>query len=138
LLRGMGFGGPETCRSTGPVVGEGGAHDTLSARSTSPIPMPTSLTAAQKRYLRSLGHHLKPVILVGTKGITPALLAELEIAMEHHELVKVKVAAGDRDERDAWIGELVKATGAALAQRVGNIATLYRPRRKDPGIVLPR
>lgn len=100
--------------------------------------MPTALAAAQKRYLRSLAHALKPVILVGAKGVNPAMLAELDLALEHHELVKVRIAAGDRDERDAWLEEIVEASGAALVQRVGNIATVFRPRRKDPGIVLPR
>ncbi len=99
---------------------------------------PIALAAAQKRYLRSLTHTLKPVILVGAKGVTPALLGELDSALEHHELVKVKVAAEDRDTRDAWIAEIVKAADAALVQRVGNIASVFRPRRKNPGIVLPR
>jgi len=100
--------------------------------------MPIALATAQKRYLRTLAHNLKPVILVGAKGVTPALLAELRNALEHHELIKVKIAAEDRDERDAWVAELVTAADAALVQRVGNVACLFRPRRKDPGIVLPR
>jgi RNA-binding protein len=101
-------------------------------------PSPITLATAQKRYLRTLAHNLKPVILVGAKGVTPAMLAELKNALEHHELIKVKIAAGDRDERDAWVAEIVKGAGAALIQRVGNVATMFRPRRKDPGIVLPR
>ena len=100
--------------------------------------MPIPLATSQKRYLRGLAHNLKPVILVGAKGITPALLAELGGALEHHELVKVKIAAEDRDERDAWIVASVEGADAALIQRVGNVATLFRPRKKNPGIVLPR
>ena len=100
--------------------------------------MPTAVTTAQRRYLRSLAHAIKPVILVGAKGVTPALLAELEIAIEHHELIKLKIAAGDRDERDAWLQSIVESTSVALVQRVGNIATLFRARSKDPGIILPR
>ena len=80
----------------------------------------------------------KPVILVGTKGVTPALLAELNSALEHHELIKVKIAAEDRAERDVWVAGIVKGADAALIQRVGNVATIFRPRRKNPGIVLPR
>lgn len=99
---------------------------------------PTTLAAAQKRYLRSLAHDLKPVILVGAKGVTPALLGELEVALERHELVKLKIAAGDREERDGWVSGIVEASRAGLVQRVGNVATLFRARRKDPGIVLPR
>ncbi|MBS0458218.1 MAG: ribosome assembly RNA-binding protein YhbY [Proteobacteria bacterium] len=100
--------------------------------------MPFAISPAQRRYLRSLAHDLKPVILVGGKGVTPALLAELDLALEHHELVKVKLAAPDRDERDGWVAAIVEASGAALVQRVGNIATVFRPRKKNPGIVLPR
>ena len=100
--------------------------------------MPIAPATSQKRYLRTLAHNLKPVILVGAKGVTPALLAELGGALEHHELIKVKIAAEDRDERDAWVAEIVKGADAALIQRVGNVATLFRPRRKNPGIVLPR
>ena len=96
------------------------------------------LSPTQRRYLRSLAHALKPVILVGAKGVTPALLAELDGALEHHELIKVKIAAEDRDERDAWVAQLAKDAGASLIQRVGNVATLFRARRKNPGIVLPR
>lgn len=99
---------------------------------------PVALVTSQKRYLRSLAHTLKPVILVGAKGVTPALLTELGNALEHHELVKVKIAAEDRDERDVWVAEIAKGVDAALIQRVGNIATLYRARKKNPGIVLPR
>ena len=100
--------------------------------------MPIALVTSQKRYLRTLAHTLKPVILVGAKGITAALLAELGGALDHHELVKVKIAADDRDERNAWVSEMTERADAALIQRVGNIATLYRPRKKNPGIVLPR
>jgi RNA-binding protein len=99
---------------------------------------PIVIATAQKRYLRTLAHTIKPVILVGAKGVTPALLAELNNALEHHELIKVKVAAEDRDERDAWVAGIVKGADAALIQRVGNVATMFRPRKKNPGIVLPR
>ena len=101
--------------------------------------MPTPiLAAAQKRYLRGLAHDLKPVILVGGKGVTDALVAELDLALERHELVKVKVAAEDREARDAWIETLVERSGAASIQRVGHVLTLYRPSSDKPQIVLPK
>lgn len=100
--------------------------------------MPPAITASQKRYLRGLAHDLKPVILVGGKGVTDAVVAELDLALERHELLKVKIAAGDRDTRDAWIVTLVERSQAALVQRVGNIATLYRVSSDKPGIELPR
>jgi RNA-binding protein len=115
-----------------------GSHDTLSPRSTASISMTSAPSASQKRHLRGLAHPLKPVILVGGKGVSDSVVAELELALERHELLKVKIAAGDRDERDAWIAQLVERSGATLVQRVGNIATLYRARSDQPGIVLPR
>jgi RNA-binding protein len=100
--------------------------------------MSQAITAAQKRYLRGLAHPLKPLIQVGGKGITDALLAELELTLERHELIKVKVAAEDRETRDAWIAALAERSGAALVQRIGHTVTLYRAAQEKPQIVLPR
>jgi RNA-binding protein len=100
--------------------------------------MPVVLTSSQNRFLRGQAHGLKALMQVGGKGITPALLAELDQLLERHELVKVKVGAEDREARDAMIGELAGQTGAALVQRIGHTATLYRPSRENPFIVLPR
>jgi RNA-binding protein len=100
--------------------------------------MPPALSANQRRHLRSLAHPLRPVIMVGGKGVTDALLAELDGALERHELLKVKVAAEDREARDLLIGELVDSSQATLVQRVGNIATLFRRARENPQIILPR
>ena len=100
--------------------------------------MPTVLAAPQKRYLRTLAHPLKPVLQVGAKGVSPQVLSELDGALEHHELIKVRVVAEDRETRDAWIEALLEGSDATLVQRIGHIACLYRPRLKDPAIVLPR
>jgi len=96
-----------------------------------------SLNEHQRKYLRTRAHKLKPVVALGDKGITPALRDELDATLEHHELIKLKVRAGDREARDAAIRELCDSAGAELISRVGNVATLYRPRRRKPGIVLP-
>ena len=100
--------------------------------------MPTVLSNAQKRYLRGLAHALKPVLLVGAKGVTPAVLAELGEVLEQHELVKVKVAAEDREARDAAIEALVTGVDAALVGRIGHVAILYRRRLDTPLVILPR
>jgi RNA-binding protein len=63
-----------------------------------------SITEKQKRWLKKQSHHLKPVVTLGQHGLTEAVLAEIELALSHHELLKVKVNAGDREERDAAIG----------------------------------
>jgi len=100
--------------------------------------MSIALTASQTRFLRGQAHDLKALLQTGGKGITPAFIAQLEEVLELHELVKVKVAAEDRDARDAMIAELVQATGCALVQRIGHVAVLYRPSRERRQIVLPR
>ena len=100
--------------------------------------MPTALTSAQTRFLRGQAHDLKAMLQVGGKGIGDALVAEVEVALEHHELIKVKVASDDRDARDAMIAELARRTGAALVQRIGHVAVLYRPSIDHRRIVLPR
>ncbi len=100
--------------------------------------MPKALSPSQVRYLRGLAHALKPVVQMGAKGLSDALMAELDIALNDHELVKVKLAAEDREARDAMLPALVERSGAALVQRIGNVAVLYRARSEKPDIVLPR
>ena len=96
------------------------------------------LTERQKKFLRQQAHKLKPVITTGDKSITDGLIKELDGALEHHELIKVKVRAGDRDARDEMIAALVDKSSATLVSRVGNIAALYRAKKKNPKLILPK
>jgi RNA-binding protein len=95
------------------------------------------LTEPQKRHLKGLGHHLKPVVLVGQHGLTEGVIAEMGVALDAHELIKVKISAGDRPLRDALIDGLTQATSASLIQRIGNVAVLFRRNPKKPRIALP-
>jgi RNA-binding protein len=95
------------------------------------------LSASQRRYLRELAHPLKPVVLLGAKGVTQALLDELDVALDHHELLKVRLS-GDRDERAAQLADIVAHTGAEAVQSVGHVASLYRANRDRPRLALPR
>jgi RNA-binding protein len=97
-----------------------------------------SITDKQKRWLKKQTHHLKPVVMVGQQGISEAVIAELDRALSHHELLKVRVSAGDRDERDVTIALLGERTGATLVGRIGHVASFYRanPKKRDP-ILLP-
>lgn len=90
-----------------------------------------ALSATEKKRFRGIGHHLKPVVLVGGNGLSEALLAELDRALEDHELIKVKVAAEDRDSRRAAIDALPGLTGCEVVATIGNIALVYRPARKQ-------
>jgi len=100
--------------------------------------MPIVLTNAQTRFLRGQAHGLKAMLQVGGKGISDALVDEVALALEHHELVKVKVAAEDREVRDALVADLARRADAALVQRIGHVAILYRPSKDHRQIVLPR
>jgi RNA-binding protein len=97
-----------------------------------------SITEKQKRWLKKQSHHLKPVVTLGQHGLTEAVLAEIELALSHHELLKVKVNAGDREERDAAIALIGERTDAVLVGRIGHVASFYRanPEKRDP-ILLP-
>ena len=96
------------------------------------------LSEPQKKFLRGLGHGLKPLVMVGEAGVSESLLAEFETTLAHHELIKVSVRVGDRSARDEIIEKLCVAGSAQLVQRVGNMALLYRenPERKKK-IVIP-
>lgn len=100
--------------------------------------MPIVLTPAQNRFLRGQAHDLNAMLQIGGKGLSDAVIAEVASALEHHELIKVKVAATDRDARDALIEELATRTDAALVQRIGHVAVLYRPNEEQRRIVVPR
>src|SRR3546814_4096885 len=78
------------------------------------------------------------MLQVGGKGLTDAVVAEVASALEHHELIKVKVAATDREARDALIEELAARADAVLVQRIGHVAILYRPNEEQRRLVLPR
>lgn len=96
-----------------------------------------ALTSQQLRYLRGLAHHLNPVVMIGQKGLSENVLAELEQALAHHELIKVSIASEDREERKSFTDELCDQCQAEMVQRIGKISVLYRPAKK-PKIQLPR
>lgn len=99
--------------------------------------MPMALSEPQKKYLRGLGHQLKPVIMIGDAGLTDAVLAEFDTTIAHHELIKVRVRAGDRQARDEIIDDLCRRGEASLVTRIGNVALVYRRNDQKPRIALP-
>lgn len=94
------------------------------------------LTGKQKRFLRALGHSLKPVIQIGKKELDEGLLAETEAALAHHELIKVKLLESCLLDRREAADELAAACGAEVAQLLGRTFLLYR-RAEQPKLVLP-
>lgn len=99
---------------------------------------PLTLTEKQRKHLRGLAHALEPVVRIGNAGITASLLAELDAALSHHELIKVKVAAADRGSRDAAITSLAGSSSATVITRIGNVAVLFRPLPSGSRLLAPK
>src|SRR5690242_15688283 len=97
-----------------------------------------TLDGRQRRHLRALGHHQKPIVQIGAQGLTPGVVSAVDRALTQHELVKVRVDA-DAPAAAAEIGpEIAAGTGSALAQTIGRTLLFYRPHPEKPRIVLPR
>jgi len=95
-----------------------------------------ALAAQQKRQLRQLGHHLKPVVIVGQAGLTDAVLAEADLALTHHELLKMRLNAADRKERREMVEKICEALDADLVNTIGHIALIFRRNPDKPKIPL--
>lgn len=98
----------------------------------------TSLSNNQKKFLKGIAHHLNPVIIIGNNGVTESLMAELDSSLSRHELLKVKIASAERDERPEIIQYLVENTGALLVQTIGKTCVLFRQKEKDSEFTLPK
>lgn len=94
------------------------------------------LSGKQVRFLRGLGHHLQPVVMIGKEALSDALLASLEEALAAHELIKVKLQEGCLLDRREAATILAERTGSAVAQVLGKTILLYRQGDK-PKITLP-
>jgi RNA-binding protein len=95
------------------------------------------LTPAQRQYLKGLAHTLSPVIIIGEKGLTEAVLKETERALKAHELIKIKAGSDDKETRAQWLETICVALDAGPVQQIGKILVIYRPAEK-PAIQLPR
>ncbi|WP_028989742.1 ribosome assembly RNA-binding protein YhbY [Thermithiobacillus tepidarius DSM 3134] len=95
------------------------------------------LNPKQRQYLKGLAHSLNPTVLVGEAGVSDAVLAELDRALAHHELLKVRLPALEREEREHMAEEMAARVSAETVQRIGRIVVLYRPGEKQR-IVLPK
>lgn len=89
-----------------------------------------SLSPEQRREFRAIAHNLKPVIIIGDKGLSEGVQEELERALNDHELIKIKIASTDRDERQETISALCTSNGAELVQTIGKIAVIMRRAKK--------
>lgn len=85
------------------------------------------LTNKQKQYLKGLAHSLKPVVQLGGNGLTEGVLAEIEQALSHHELIKVKVPTDDREQKSLIMDAILRETQAQKLQTIGHTLIMYRP-----------
>jgi RNA-binding protein len=81
---------------------------------------------ATRRRLKRIAHHLEPVVLVGDQGISDSVVAETRRALEDHELIKIRMHSGDRDDRAELAEKLAQACEATIVQRIGRVAVLFR------------
>jgi RNA-binding protein len=96
------------------------------------------LNNQQIRNLKKQAHHLKPVVMVGQHGLSENVLTEIDIALDVHELIKVKLAGADKADRERISQQIVTRHNAVLVQIVGRVATFYRanPDKKKDRIIV--
>ncbi|EGV51379.1 ribosome assembly RNA-binding protein YhbY [Candidatus Endoriftia persephone] len=97
-----------------------------------------ALSTQQNRKLKQLAHHLKPVVIIGQHGLSENVMSEIELALSHHELIKVKLAGADKAEREQLSSAITEQSGAALVQIIGRVAIFYRanPEKKKNRIIV--
>ena len=96
------------------------------------------LTTKQKLYLRNKAHDLKPIVMLGKKGLADTVIAEIISSVEHHELIKVKVALEDKEQKDAVAEEIAKLTQTEVVQFIGNNLILFKQAKKKSKFSLPK
>lgn len=85
------------------------------------------LTRDQRLHLRAQAHGLQPVVMIGNNGLTDAVVREIALNLDAHELIKVRVLGDDREQRETWYAEICAALGCAPVQHIGKLLVLYRP-----------
>jgi RNA-binding protein len=96
-----------------------------------------TLSNKQKQYLKGLAHSLKPVVQLGQNGLTEGVLAEIDGALAHHELIKVKVPSDDREEKTLIMDAIVRETKSIKLQVIGHVLIVYRQSDENK-VELPR
>jgi RNA-binding protein len=95
------------------------------------------MTGKDRRYLRALAHRMSPVVIVGQRGLSEAVMRQVDQALVDHELIKIRLGSECPIGRDDAARALAERTGGTLAGMVGRVLILYRPHPERPRIVLP-
>ena len=88
------------------------------------------LTPAERSALRSDAHGLSPIVLIGEAGLTPAVLKEIDLGLDAHGLIKVRVFGDDREARIEMYQTICADLGAAPIQHIGKLLVIYRPKKE--------
>lgn len=96
-----------------------------------------NLSKKQIQHLKGLAHSLKPVVLMGNNGLTEAVIAEIDFALNHHELIKVKITTDDREVKQLIIDAIIRETNSVKVQAIGKILAVYR-QSEEKKIALPK
>ncbi len=89
-----------------------------------------SLSNEQKKRYRSIGHGLNPVVTIAANGISTNVLAEIDRALNDHELIKIKLVIEDKDSRKKVISSIIEAMDATVVQEIGKVVVLLRPAKQ--------
>lgn len=95
------------------------------------------LSKKQRLFLKKMSHHLKPVVMVGQAGLNNNIMHEVDITLEKHELIKIKVTGTDKSERTSMTASIAEQSNASLIHQIGHMSILYRQSKKNPQIALP-
>ncbi|MBY0446501.1 MAG: ribosome assembly RNA-binding protein YhbY [Burkholderiales bacterium] len=97
------------------------------------------LTSDQRRHLKSLAHHIDPVVMIGNNGLADAVIREIAVNLDAHELIKIRVLGDDRALREEYLQKICSELGAVAVQHIGKLLVIYRASNTDkPRIVLPK
>ncbi|WP_374335855.1 ribosome assembly RNA-binding protein YhbY [Leeia sp.] len=100
--------------------------------------MKIELNPTQRRALRAQAHGRNPVVSIGQNGLTDAVIREIALSLDAHELIKVRVFSDERDEREALFDSICDQLDAAPVQHIGKLLVIYRPNPDRPRITLPQ
>ncbi len=90
-----------------------------------------ALTSIHRRNLTALAHGIRPVVWIGTAGLSESVIHELDRALKSHELIKIKIAGGEREMREAMLEQICERLGAAPVRHIGRILVIYRPKEDE-------
>ena len=95
-----------------------------------------TLTGKQQNYLRGIAHTMNPIVTIGGKGLTEAVMNEVELALNHHELVKIKLPSNSKSEKVALLAQITSQSNSQPVQLIGRVGVIYRA-GDEPKITLP-